>query len=133
MCALHTTGPVIRSVLQVKCIRHKSAKYEINKRKLSDMACVGCLCCSPEERAAHFIAYSIFLITVTHWSCKKKNEHNPDFKTCMSYKNLKSNWTFFVLLLIFPLWIQPDVCRAVPFFFSFYKRVSYRNCKQPHY
>lgn len=50
MCGLHTTGPVIRSVLQVKCIWHQSAKYEINKRKLSDVAGYGVLVVSAKPQ-----------------------------------------------------------------------------------
>lgn len=50
MCGLHTAGPVIRSVLQVKCIWRQSEKYEINKRKLSDVAGYGGLAVSPEPQ-----------------------------------------------------------------------------------
>lgn len=58
MCGLHTAGPVIRSVLQVKCIRRQSAKYEINKRKLSDVAGYVALAASPSPRGASAIQSS---------------------------------------------------------------------------
>lgn len=55
MCGLHTAGPVIRSVLQVKCIWRQSAKYEINKRKLSDVAGYGVLAVSPRPQGSSAI------------------------------------------------------------------------------
>lgn len=55
MCGLHTAGPVIRSVLQVKCIWRQSAKYEINKRKLSDVAGYGTLVASPNPQGGSTI------------------------------------------------------------------------------
>lgn len=85
MCGLHTAGPVIRSVLQVKCIWRQSEKYEINKRKLSDVAGYGGLAVSPEPQGkSNTLLMSFFLITATH--CPVKTEHNPDLNTCMIAK-----------------------------------------------
>lgn len=90
MCGLHTAGPVIRSVLQVKCIWRQSEKYEINKRKLSDVAGYGGLAVSPEPQGKsntlHCLCpfFFFFLIRATHGPVK--TEHNPDLNTCMIVK-----------------------------------------------
>ena len=85
MCGLHTTSPVIRSILQVKCMWRQSAKYEVNKGKLSDVEGYGVLAVSAkprgkeEQHTSLLIAFKITKIPATH--CPVKTEHNPDLKT----------------------------------------------------
>lgn len=74
MCGLHTAASVIRAVLQVKCIWRQSAKYEINKIKLSDVAGCGALAVSPEQHTSPLMPF--FLITATRGAVK--SEHIPN-------------------------------------------------------
>lgn len=81
MCGLHTAASVIRAVLQVKCIWRQSTKYEINKRKLSDVAGCGALAVSPEPQGKISTLHCLcpFLITTTCGAVK--SEHIPNLNT----------------------------------------------------